>query len=206
MAQRRMFSQKIVGSDAFLEMPTSTRELYFQLGMYADDDGFVNPKKIMRMIGASDDDLRMLIAKRFVLPFETGIIVVKHWRTNNQIRGDRYAETEYKREKSMLRLNENDAYTFRNDETTKDIPKISKKDTWQPNGNQMATQYRLGKDSIDIEQQKNKNVDNSVHKSYKDGDVIQLKDGTQAVMRFGVWVDLNNTNIKIDRNHYKELP
>ena len=136
MAQRRMFSLKIVGSDAFLEMPTSSRELYFQLGMYADDDGFISPRKIMRMIGASDDDLKMLIAKRFVLPFESGIVVVKHWKMNNQLRSDRHSPTQYIKELSTLIENENGAYTELN---KADIP------DWQPNGNQMVPQVRLGK-------------------------------------------------------------
>lgn len=111
MAQRRMFSPKIVGSDIFLEMPTSSRELYFQLGMYADDDGFINPKKIIRMVGASEDDLKILIAKRFVLSFEDGVIVIKHWPTNNLIRKDWYQETNYKQHKNRLKHNENGDYT-----------------------------------------------------------------------------------------------
>ena len=131
MAQRRMFSLKIVGSDAFLEMPTSSRELYFQLGMYADDDGFISPRKIMRMIGASDDDLKMLIAKRFVLPFESGIVVVKHWKMNNQLRSDRHSPTQYIKELSTLIENENGAYTEHNKADNPDC---------QPKGNQMVPQ------------------------------------------------------------------
>ena len=111
MAQRRMFSQKIVGSDAFIEMPVSARELYFQLGMYADDDGFINPKKIVRMVGASDDDLKLLSAKRFVLPFENGVVVIKHWKINNLIRKDFYEPTIYIEQKNMLETKENKAYT-----------------------------------------------------------------------------------------------
>jgi hypothetical protein len=111
MAQRRMFSLKIVGSDAFLDMPVSVRELYFQLGMYADDDGFINPKKVIRMIGSADDDLKMLIAKRFVLPFENGVVVIKHWAINNLIRKDFYQETLYTEQKKLLATKENKAYT-----------------------------------------------------------------------------------------------
>lgn len=111
MAQRRMFSPKIVGSDAFLEMPTSSRELYFQLGMYADDDGFINPKKIVRMVGSSDDDLKVLIAKRFVIPFENGVVVIKHWAINNLIRKDWYQPTIYQDQKKLLTTKENGAYT-----------------------------------------------------------------------------------------------
>lgn len=111
MAQRRMFSLKIVASDAFLDMPTSSRELYFQLGMYADDDGFINPKKIVRMVGASEDDLKLLEAKRFILPFENGVVVIKHWLINNLIRKDFYQETSYVEEKKSLIIKENKSYT-----------------------------------------------------------------------------------------------
>ena len=111
MAQRRMFSLKIVSSDAFLDMPLSTQALYFHLGMYSDDDGFVNPKKIMRMIGSSSDDLKLLIAKRFVLTFENGVIVIKHWKINNLIRKDFYQETVYINQKKSLTFNKNKAYT-----------------------------------------------------------------------------------------------
>src|SRR3990167_2929616 len=111
MSHRRLFSPDIVGSDAFLEMPVSSRELYFQLGMYADDDGFINPKKIMRMVGAGDDDLKVILTKRFALPFESGVIVIKHWLIHNTIRKDRYKETQYLEEKKMLKIKENGSYT-----------------------------------------------------------------------------------------------
>lgn len=114
MAQRRMFSPQIVGSDAFLDMPISTQALYFHLGMYADDDGFINPKKIMRMVGTSDDDLKMLMAKRFVLPFESGVVVIKHWLINNLVQADRYHKTVYQDEfKSLEISNENKRYSFK---------------------------------------------------------------------------------------------
>lgn len=86
MAERRMFAKAIIDSDAFLDMPLSTQALYFHLAMRADDEGFVgNPKKIQRMIGASDDDCRILISKRFILTFQSGIVVIKHWRIHNYI-------------------------------------------------------------------------------------------------------------------------
>lgn len=117
MAQRRMFAMSIVDSDAFLSMPLSTQSLYFHLGMRADDDGFVNsPKKVMRMIGATEDDMNILIAKRFLLVFDSGIIVIKHWKINNYIQRDRYKETLYIDEKDSLRIKENGAYTFRTGE------------------------------------------------------------------------------------------
>src|SRR4051812_42051179 len=112
MAQRRMFSPQIVDSDAFLDMPQTSQLLYFHLAMRADDDGFVgNPKKILRMIGGNDDDLKVLFTKRFILGFESGVIVIKHWLIHNLIRADRYHETQYLEEKSILTVKENGAYT-----------------------------------------------------------------------------------------------
>ena len=102
MAQRRMFSPDIVDSDAFLDMPTSSQLLYFHLGMRADDDGFVNPNKIMRMVGANSDDLKVLLTKRFLLLFEGGVVVIKHWLIHNLIRADVYKENLYKKEKQTL--------------------------------------------------------------------------------------------------------
>ena len=143
MAERRMFAKTIVLSDAFLDMPLSARCLYFTLGMFADDDGFVNaPKAIMRQCGASEDDLKLLIAKKFIIIFESGVIVIKHWRINNYLRNDRYQETKYSDEKTLLSINQNGAYTL--SEHSEEIPGI-------PNSgipNSVDTQNRLGKDSI----------------------------------------------------------
>lgn len=112
MAERRMFALKIIDSDAFLDMPASSQSLYFHLSMRADDDGFIsNPKRIMRMIGASDDDIKILLSKRFMLAFDTGIVVIKHWRLHNYIAKDRYHETIYKEEKEKLFIKENGSYT-----------------------------------------------------------------------------------------------
>ena len=113
MAERRMFAKTIVLSDAFLDMPLSARCLYFTLGMFADDDGFVNsPKGIMRQAGCSEDDMKVLLAKKFLLAFESGVIVIKHWRINNYLRNDRYVPTKYINEKAMLSEDENNAYTL----------------------------------------------------------------------------------------------
>jgi hypothetical protein len=113
MAERRMFAKTIVDSDAFLSMPVSTQLLYFHLAMRADDDGFINqPKAIMRVVGAKDDDFNVLFAKKFLLPFESGVVVVKHWRMHNYIRSDRYQATKYSKEKAMLSLDENNSYTL----------------------------------------------------------------------------------------------
>ncbi len=106
-----MFSHDIISSDHFLDMGQGAQVLYFHLAMRADDDGFVNPKSVMRMLGIADDELKVLIAKRFLLPFESGVVVVKHWLIHNLIRADLYKETQYKKEKSTLGLNENGAYT-----------------------------------------------------------------------------------------------
>lgn len=112
MADRRMFSKKIIDSDAFLDMPLTTQALYFHLSIRADDDGFVsNAKRIKTMIGASDDDLKLLIAKRFVLTFESGVVVIKHWRIHNYIQNDRYTPTTYVEEKATLSLDAKNAYT-----------------------------------------------------------------------------------------------
>lgn len=136
MAERRMFAKTIVTSDAFLDMPLSARCLYFTLGMFADDDGFVNnPKSIMRQVGACTDDLNLLLVKRFILSFDSGVIVIKHWRIHNYIRNDRYKETKYIEEKSTLMLDDKGAYT---EWDTVGIPLVSK----------MDTQVRLGKGSL----------------------------------------------------------
>lgn len=142
MAEKRMFTQKIIDSDAFLDMPLSSQALYFHLNMRADDDGFINnPRRIQRTIGASDDDLKLLCAKRFVIGFESGVIVIKHWRMHNTLRKDRYNPTQYQEELALLDVKDNNAYTERIYELPE--PEVLPVATaWQPNGNQMATQYR----------------------------------------------------------------
>jgi DnaD/phage-associated family protein len=141
MAERRMFAKAIVESDAFMEMPLSSQALYLHLNMNADDDGFVSsPKRIARMINANEDDLKVLLSKRFVLGFDNGIVVIKHWKMNNLIRKDRYKKTVYQDEFKMLDTKENNSYT-------------ELATNGQPMVNQMATQdsigkVRLGKDSI----------------------------------------------------------
>ncbi|GAA6409041.1 hypothetical protein K040078D81_31580 [Blautia hominis] len=141
MAERRMFSKVIIDSDAFLDMPLSTQALYFHLSMRADDDGFLNnARKIQRLVGASDDDLRLLLMKRFVIGFEGGILVIKHWRMNNYLRKDRYTPTVYQDEYAMLGVKKNGSYT------------LEKTDGIQagiPDGSQCVTQVSIGKDSID---------------------------------------------------------
>ena len=112
MAERRMFAKSIVLTDAFLDMPLSARCLYFTLGMMADDDGFVgNPKSIMRQCGASQDDMLALLQKRFILSFDSGVIVIKHWRMNNYLQSDRHKSTTYLEELSTLDIDKRGAYT-----------------------------------------------------------------------------------------------
>lgn len=109
-----MFTQKIIDSDPFLDMPLSAQALYFHLNMRADDDGFINnPKRIQRTVGASEDDLKLLIMKRFVIGFENGVIVIKHWRMHNALRKDRYTPTQYQEELAMLSIKDNGSYTER---------------------------------------------------------------------------------------------
>lgn len=126
MAQKRMFTMKIVDSDAFLDMPLSTQCLYFHLNMRADDDGFIgNPKRIQRIIGASEDDFKLLVAKHFILIFDNGVIVIKHWKMHNYIQSDRYVPTQYQEEKSMLYEKKNKSYTL---DSHKGIESINNKE------------------------------------------------------------------------------
>lgn len=112
MAERRMFAKTIIDSDVFLDMPLSTQALYFHLSMRADDDGFINnPKKIMRMVGASQNELEILLAKRYLLSFDSGVVVVKHWKIHNYIQKDRYKPTLYKEEMQIITVKENKSYT-----------------------------------------------------------------------------------------------
>lgn len=128
-----MFSKQIVQTDAFMDMPISSQLLYFHLAMEADDDGFVSsPKKIMKLLGSSLDDYKILIAKKFIIIFETGICVIKHWLIHNYIRKDTYNETKYLEEKGTLEVKENGSYTQRQ------LPVDGS-----------STQVRLGKDRLD---------------------------------------------------------
>ncbi|EGO7766392.1 DNA replication protein [Enterococcus faecalis] len=149
-----MFAKTIIDSDAFLDMPLSTQSLYFHLSMRADDDGFINnPKKIQRMVGCGDDDLKLLIAKRFILVFDSGVIVIKHWKIHNYIRNDRYKPTLYQEEKAELVEKNSKAYTFKTEvlesESHLGIPDDNHV------GYQMDTQVRLGKDRLVKDKKKN---------------------------------------------------
>ena len=221
MASRRMFAKTIIDSDAFIDMPLSTQALYFHLSMRADDEGFINnPKKIMRMIGASEDDFKVLCAKNFIIPFDSGVVVIKHWKIHNYIQKDRYKPTVYLEEKAMLGLKENGAYT----ECIQD-------------GYSLDTQVSIGKDSIgkyrvvevsgNVSAENSNNneqtVDNSVDNSafeYMGGTlgkgVVLLSDAQRDALldklgldRFNFYVDKLATFI-IDKdakvsNHYKTI-
>ena len=171
MANRRMFAKSIVLSDVFLDMPMSARCLYFTLGMLADDEGFIgNPKSIMRQCGATDDDMRILLAKRYVLGFESGVIVIKHWKMNNYLQNDRIQSTTYLDEKDTLEIDNKGAYTEKNTECIQNVYK-------------MYPQYRLGKDSIDK---------NSIGKSTK-------KFTPPTLEEVKIYVEENNYNVNPQR-------
>ena len=143
MAERRMFAKTIIDSDAFLDMPLTTQALYFHLSMRADDEGFLNnPKKIMRMIGASEDEFRLLVAKCFIIPFESGVCVIKHWRIHNYLRSDRFKPTVYAEERAQLDIKENNAYTRKQFVDTFGIP------VGIPESGEWETQDRIGKANL----------------------------------------------------------
>ena len=168
LAQKRMFTKKIVDSDAFLDMPATTQCLYFHLNMRADDDGFIgNPKRIMKITGASEDDLRLLIAKRFVLTFEDGVIVIKHWRMHNTLSRDRYTETSYIDEKRMLLLKDNGSYSLTGGNPIDDTRLIER------SGRQ--TQQRRNKDATKTHSDKGLDIDKDIDKE-KDNKLIVSKD------------------------------
>ena len=170
MAQKRMFTMKIVDSDAFLDMPATTQCLYFHLNMRADDDGFIgNPKRIMKITGASEDDLRLLIAKRFVLTFEDGVIVIKHWRMHNTLSRDRYVETSYTDEKKMLLLKDNGSYSLTGGNPIDDTRLIER------SGRQ--TQQRRSKDATKTHAEKDIGLDKDIDiDKEKDNKLIVSKD------------------------------
>ena len=165
MAERRMFAKAIIDSDIFLDMPLSTQALYFHLAMRADDEGFVNnPKKIQKMIGASEDDVRILIMKRYILTFESGIIVIKHWKIHNYIQNDRFKPTSYVEEKALLTLDGKKSYI----EKTSDVSILD-------------TQVSIDKVSIDKVSEENKCDAKQVDISLEEKTIITilLNDGTE---------------------------
>lgn len=135
-----MFTHKIVGSDEFMDMPLSAQALYFHLNMRADDDGFINnTARVLRDIKAKPKDLRVLIEKRFLISFDNGVVVIKHWRMHNTLRKDRYTPTYYQKHLKALIIKENGAYTEREKAPDSGNQMAT---TWQPTGNQMATNWQ----------------------------------------------------------------
>lgn len=162
MADRRMFSKQIIDSDVFIDLPVGAKLLYYDLGVRADDDGFVNsPRKIMRISGATQEDFDILVEKKFILEFKSGVIAIKHWFIHNNIRKDRYHATNYKEEKAELSIDENGAYTRtpqpKPEKTENSATKNQDLDNQKPEKTENVTtknafepsEVRLGKDSID---------------------------------------------------------
>lgn len=173
MAERRMFAKNVIDSDLFLEMPLSTQALYFHLAMRADDDGFVNnPKKISRMIGADEESLRILISKSFLIPFDTGIVVIRHWKIHNYIRKDTYKSTAYKAEKAALIVDESNKYATISETVTAPLQPCDESVDGSLTQVRLG-KVRLGKDSIDIDGEPS---ENSVRHKYGEFKHVLLTD------------------------------
>ena len=200
MAERRMFSKTIIDSDAFLDMPLSAQALYFHLSMRADDDGFLNnANKIIRMINASKNDYDLLLVKKFIIQFDDGICVIKHWRIHNYIRNDRYKPTVYQDEMNCLTIKDNKAYTL-----NPDIPTIEEKNNIGiPNVYQMETQDRLGKDRLGKDRLGKDNSDSTkVESSTK----VQLEKVTTSWNALGLSkiISIKNNRLKLLNARLKE--
>jgi len=157
MGQRRMFNRQITESDAFTEMPASAQMLYFHIGMQADDDGFVNsPRGVQRTVGASPDDLKILVAKRFLILFEDGVVAIKHWCVNNQLRKDRHVPTRYQDDLMRLRLDGEGVYHLAGQMPLPAATTICQPDdnhvatTCQPDGSGWLPQSELNRNLIGI--------------------------------------------------------
>ncbi len=150
MAERRMMSKSIIKSDTFLDMPATTQNLYFHMLLDADDDGFINaPKSIMRMIGAKEDDMKVLVAKQFVIPFESGVVVIKDWKIHNYIQNDRYKPSTLP-ERDLLNIQKDKTYTLKNDVSRMDTECIQTVSIGKDRlGKDRLGKVREGKDSID---------------------------------------------------------
>lgn len=173
MAEKRMFSNKIIDSDAFIDMPLSTQALYFHLHMRADDDGFLNnAQRIMRMIGANKNDYDLLIAKSFIIQFPDGICVIKHWRIHNYIRKDRYRATQYTEEKAMLSVKENGSYTLVQNEPV-GIPSDNQ------SVDERVTQISIDQNSIDLD-----NINNVQKEDFAPDESKEKKVNKQEIEAF----------------------
>ena len=176
MARRRMFSLDVVDTDKFLDIPSSTQALYFHLGMRADDDGFVSsPKRITKTVNCAEDDLKLLIAKGYLIPFESGVVVISDWKINNELKKDRYKPTIHLSEFEKIQTQKNKSYSLITSMTdTKCFQNVSKMDTQDSIGKDSIGKDSIGKDSIDKESgevQKKKTSEetiNSTINSYTD--------------------------------------
>lgn len=216
MAEKRMFSKQIIDSDAFLEMPLSTQALYFHLSMRADDDGFLNnAKKVMKIIGANQNDYDLLVAKSFVIQFPDGICVIKHWRINNYLRKDRYTETIYQEEKAHLTVQPNGRYSLRNaaesdDDLPLGIPVVDRSDTQyriDKNREEKNSIYKYNSvsgDTTDYSYSKNSNVSNLEYvlknDIHQDSDyVLENEDLHQCLKE---WMEYKDGRKPKSSNHY----
>lgn len=226
MAERRMFAKSIVLSDVFIDMPATARCLYFTLGMLADDDGFIgNPRAIMRQIGSSDDDIKVLLSKRYLLSFESGVIVIKHWRMNNYLQNDRHHKTTYVEELGTLTTDDKGAYTEKNKENKMYTNCIQNVYMNQDNDgshsekseqNQVYTKciqdVYIGKDSIDKDRvDKISNCDSQLSININKGDENKNSNDdkkdkvAEALMKYipsanSIWLE------KIDKFRSRNLP
>lgn len=145
MAQRRMFSKTIIDSDNFTELPLPAQALYFHLAMSADDDGFLNcRKRIQKVIGASEDEFKQLLDNEFIISFDSGVVVIRHWQTHNRIQKDRYKPTTFCEERARLYVDDNGVYNLCNASDTECIQDVSK----------LYTQVSIGKDRVSIDKER----------------------------------------------------
>ena len=204
MAGKRMFSNKITNADAFLDMPLSSQCLYFHLNMNADDDGFVgNPKTVMRMIGASEDDMKLLLMKSFLLSFDSGVIVIKHWRMHNTLSAGRYKETSYIEEKSQLLLKENGSYSFTEgiEIDDKKMIETSKRQCRRTKDEQKTNTDKNSIDKNSIEQDKN-----SIGKNkYYESDILNNAFSEYVSMRKSIKKPLTENAIKRAKSKLENL-
>ena len=199
MANKRMFTMKIVDTDAFLDMPLSTQCLYFHLNMRADDDGFIgNPKRIEKIIGANDDDLKLLIAKRFVILFDDGVIVIKHWRMHNTLSRDRYVETSYTDEKKKLLLKDNGSYSLTNGNSIDDTKLIERSNRQTQKRRKIDEQKTYSDKDIDLD--KDLELDKDKEKDINDlivsKDTIRQTDVRQVVIEWNTLEEFGITPVK----------
>lgn len=221
MARKRMFRLDVLETDTFMDMPLTTQALYFHLNLRADDDGFIgNPNQIVRSIGASMDDLKLLIAKRFILTFEDGVIVIKHWRLHNTLSQNRYHETNFIDDKAMLRIKDNKAYTF--DETYAPLCdtrliEMSKRQTIDEHKTNIDKQKTnldknsidkdsIGKDSVVTPKDRASNLSNYNHlkETEKDEYITYIVNHTELDDAVCLWMRYKDEKKPHSQNHYAD--